>query len=89
MGADDADDLDDLEDIDEFNLVMIVATDTIRMITATSTTKPKPASTRAFRREPGPGCWPISLCGSELDPPTGVFSTGCLLATGAPHRAQT
>jgi hypothetical protein len=53
LGLDDAD-----GDVDELNLAMIVVTDHTRAVTATRTTSPRQASTKAFRRALGSGRWP-------------------------------
>jgi len=52
---------DDRGDADELNLAMSVGTDHARAVTATRATKPKQASTRAFRTHGGllgSGRWP-------------------------------
>jgi hypothetical protein len=64
VGTGDAGELDraagagDADGLDELNRVMIMAADAARTVTATSRTNPRPAMTKPFRREPGPGRWP-------------------------------
>jgi hypothetical protein len=48
----------DLGDVDELNLATIVVTDHTRAVTATRTTNPRQASTKAFRQALGSGRWP-------------------------------
>ena len=62
VGADEAYDLDD---VGELNLATMVVADHASTVTATSTTTPKPVSTKAFRRALGSGMRTIPCRGRD------------------------